>query len=92
MKTTRLLFVGGFLGAGKTTLLAHASKRLSEAGHTVGMITNDQAAALVDTIFLSQNKKEVAEVSGSCFCCNFAGLVDAVHQTAEEKPTFHYPG
>ena len=80
MKTTRLLFVGGFLGAGKTTLLAHASQRLTHVGHTVGMITNDQAPALVDTIFLSQNEKEVAEVSGSCFCCNFAGLVDAVHE------------
>nr|WP_321468979.1 GTP-binding protein [uncultured Desulfobulbus sp.] len=88
MTTTRLLFIGGFLGAGKTTLLDNISQRLIDQGQTVGLITNDQAPALVDTLFLAQHDKEVAEVSGSCFCCNFEGLLDAIHQLQKEpQPT-----
>jgi len=88
MQTTRLLFVGGFLGAGKTTLLENIAQRLTDHGHTVGLITNDQAPALVDTLFLAQGDNQVAEVSGSCFCCNFGGLIDAVHQLQEQtQPT-----
>jgi len=84
MKTTRILLVGGFLGAGKTTLLENISQRLIDCGHKVGLITNDQAPELVDTLFLAQNGKQVAEVSGSCFCCNFDGLFGAVRQLHEE--------
>ncbi|MBM9615885.1 hypothetical protein JWJ90_16570 [Desulfobulbus rhabdoformis] len=88
MHTTRLLFIGGFLGAGKTTLLENISQRLRNQGHTVGLITNDQAPALVDTLFLAQNDQEVAEVSGSCFCCNFSGLISAIdHLHHTIKPT-----
>ncbi len=79
MKTTRLVFVGGFLGAGKTTLLENISQKLMDQGYQVGLITNDQAPALVDTIFLAQRDQQVAEVSGSCCCCNFNGLLNAVH-------------
>ncbi len=49
MDRPRLLLVGGFLGAGKTTLLAQAAGRLARRGKRVGLITNDQAANLVDT-------------------------------------------
>jgi len=87
MNTTRLVFVGGFLGAGKTTLLENISQRLGDKGHKVGLITNDQAPELVDTLFLAQNGKQVAEVSGSCFCCNFNGLSSAVRQLHEEAGT-----
>ena len=78
MKTTRIIFVGGFLGAGKTSLLWETAQHLMGKGLNVGLITNDQAPELVDTVLLSQNGLKVAEVSGSCFCCNFDGLTDAV--------------
>ena len=89
MQTTRLIFIGGFLGAGKTTLLENISQRLIARGQSVGLITNDQAPALVDTIFLSQGDKEVTEVSGSCFCCNFGGLIESIHQF-RQKPLPEY--
>lgn len=79
----RLVLVGGFLGAGKTTLLAESARRLSRKGHTVGLITNDQAPALVDTALLAQSGSEVREVAGSCFCCNFDGFKRAVDSLEE---------
>jgi G3E family GTPase len=78
MTRTRLILVGGFLGAGKTTLLHEAARRLSGKGCRVGLITNDQASELVDTVFLSRGGVKVAELSGSCFCCNFPGMLDTV--------------
>jgi len=77
MKRVRLLMVGGFLGAGKTTLLWETARQLAERGLRVGLITNDQAPDLVDTAWLAQRGVAVSEVSGSCFCCNFPGLVAA---------------
>ncbi|MGE5294872.1 MAG: GTP-binding protein [Solirubrobacterales bacterium] len=77
MTTTRLLFVGGFLGAGKTTLLWRAAELLAQRGKRVGLITNDQAPDLVDTKLLAEKGLMVREVAGSCFCCNFRGLIDA---------------
>ncbi len=84
MKTTRLILVGGFLGAGKTTLLWEAARKIMENGHRIGLITNDQAPELVDTAILSRNEVKVAEVSGSCFCCNFNGLINAMEQVRIE--------
>jgi G3E family GTPase len=84
MKTTRIIFAGGFLGAGKTTLLWEAAQRLMKKGLHVGLITNDQAPELVDTVLLSQQGLKVAEVSGSCFCCNFNGLTDAINKVSDE--------
>lgn len=84
MKTTRLIMVGGFLGAGKTTLIFEATKRLMENGQRVGLITNDQAPELVDTAFLLQTKVKVAEVSGSCFCCNYNGFISSLKQVKAE--------
>ena len=74
---TRLILVGGFLGAGKTTMLWQAAQRLANRGKRAGLITNDQAPELVDTAFLSRGGAAVAEVNGSCFCCNFKGFLDA---------------
>ena len=82
--TTRLILVGGFLGAGKTTLLGEAAQRLASRGVRVGLITNDQAPELVDTAFLSRGDVKVAEVTGSCFCCNFQGLLDAMSNVRAE--------
>lgn len=84
MDTTRLILVGGFLGAGKTTLLWEAAQRLMNSGNRIGLITNDQAPELVDTAILSRNEVKVAEVNGSCFCCNFNGLINAMKQLRSE--------
>lgn len=84
MKTTRLILVGGFLGAGKTTLLWEAARRIMDNGKRVGLITNDQAPDLVDTAILLHNKVKIAEVSGSCFCCNFGGLISAMQKVRDE--------
>jgi G3E family GTPase len=83
--STRIIFVGGFLGAGKTTLLFEAARKLTEQGKRVGLITNDQAADLVDTTFLKYTEGVVSEVSGSCFCCNFNGLTEAIFKHINEN-------
>ena len=81
----RIIMVGGFLGAGKTTLLWESARTISETGKRVGLITNDQASELVDTAFLERANNTVLEVSGSCFCCNFNGLVDAITNAAKDN-------
>ena len=83
----KLIHVGGFLGSGKTTLLAEAAKRLTKQGKQVGLVTNDQAPELVDTRLLTGVGKSVAEVAGSCFCCNFNGFVDAVKSLEKQGAT-----
>ena len=75
---TDLILIGGFLGAGKTTFLRAISQYLAAKGKKTGLITNDQATALVDTAFLSDANGHVIEVSGSCFCCNYNGFMEAV--------------
>ena len=85
MMKTKIVLVGGFLGAGKTTLLGEAAQRLGQAGKQVGLITNDQASELVDTAVLEQINASVAELSGSCFCCNFAGFSKAITYITENK-------
>ena len=78
MSKTKLILVGGFLAAGKTTMLNALAGRLTGRGFKVGLITNDQAADLVDTAILTCTGVAVREVSGSCFCCNFPGFMAAV--------------
>ncbi|MCY2925588.1 MAG: cobalamin biosynthesis protein P47K, partial [Planctomycetota bacterium] len=75
MAKVKMILVGGFLGAGKTTLLARAAEKLAGRGLKVGLITNDQAAHLVDTEQLRQAGREVKEVAGACFCCAFNKLL-----------------
>ena len=77
MSKTKLILVGGFLAAGKTTMLNTLAGRFTGRGYKVGLITNDQAADLVDTAILTRTGVEVREVSGSCFCCNFPGFMKA---------------
>ena len=81
----KMIFVGGFLGAGKTTLLYEVTRRLSSRGKRVGLITNDQAPDLVDTALLEHVDINVAEVAGSCFCCDFKGLRRAVDKVGQRK-------
>ncbi|MEI7834429.1 MAG: GTP-binding protein, partial [bacterium] len=79
MSTVQLILVGGFLGAGKTTLLARAAGILTLQGRRVGLITNDQAADLVDTDILRDAGLEVREIAGGCFCCRFDQLIDTAN-------------
>src|SRR5712672_2083945 len=87
MQTVKLILVGGFLGAGKTTLLAQAAGKLMAAKKRVGLITNDQAADLVDTEMLRRKGFGVNEVAGGCFRCRFDDLVrESEKLIAERKP------
>ena len=84
MKTIpSLMFIGGFLGAGKTTAIRELGKILYRRGLTAAAITNDQADGLVDTAFLADNGLSTQEVAGSCFCCNFNGLLKAITRNIE---------
>lgn len=74
----RFIMIGGFLGAGKTTLIAKLARQLQDQGKHVCVVTNDQAAGLVDTELLRSQGLDVNEVAGSCFCCNFHGLTEAM--------------
>src|SRR5437764_4733093 len=78
MKRLRFIMVGGFLGAGKTTALARLAKFYLGRGQKVGLVTNDQAADLVDTTSLRSQGFPVEEIAGACFCCRFNDLVDRV--------------
>lgn len=73
----RYLMIGGFLGAGKTTAIARLAARLVAAGKRVGLITNDQGSALVDTAMLRSRGFATEEIPGGCFCCRFNSLVEA---------------
>lgn len=87
MNTPTVILVGGFLGAGKTTLLATAAERLAAQGKRVALVTNDQAANLVDTAILKERDLPVDEVSGGCFCCKYDDLIEAMdHLVGAEQP------
>ena len=83
---TRFALLGGFLGAGKTTLIGQIARRYTSAGRTVGIITNDQAADLVDTQNLRAQGFAVGEVAGACFCCSFDEMVATADRLAETGP------
>ena len=78
MSRIRYVMVGGFLGAGKTTTIARLGRLFAAAGRKVGIVTNDQAAGLVDTESLRSQGFDVGEVAGACFCCKFDELTSTV--------------
>jgi len=80
MKRLRYIMIGGFLGAGKTTTIAQLAKHYTEQGLKVGIVTNDQAHGLVDTMSLRAQGFDVGEVTGACFCCKFNDLTDVIAQ------------
>jgi Ni2+-binding GTPase involved in maturation of urease and hydrogenase len=84
MDKPTVILVAGFLGAGKTTLLATVAKRLRSQGKQIGLITNDQAANLVDTAIFHESELPVEEVSGGCFCCRFDDLIGAMDRLVSE--------
>jgi G3E family GTPase len=75
-----VMFIGGFLGAGKTTAIRALGDKLKARGLAAAVVTNDQAAGLVDTSFLVNTGFTAREVAGSCFCCNFQGLSNALQE------------
>ncbi len=83
----RLIVAGGFLGAGKTTALVRLARQFHDRGRRVGLITNDQAANLVDTGTLRVRGFRVEEVAGACFCCKFDDLARSAERLrTEERP------
>lgn len=85
-KPVRIVLTGGFLGAGKTTVLGTLARNLIAQGLKVGVVTNDQAAHLVDTAILQAWGLPVAEVAGGCFCCRFTDLLDAAQSVLAQEP------
>jgi Ni2+-binding GTPase involved in maturation of urease and hydrogenase len=81
----RFVMLGGFLGAGKTTAIARLARAYMARGQKIGIVTNDQAPDLVDTHSLRAQGFDVGEVPGSCFCCNFNALTDAVQSLSRDN-------
>ncbi len=81
----RYIMIGGFLGAGKTTAVAKLAEHLTAQGRRVGLITNDQGSALVDTAMLRSRGFATEEIPGGCFCCRFNSLVDAADKLAKDS-------
>jgi G3E family GTPase len=79
-QTARYFMIGGFLGAGKTTAVAALAQHLVRQGLRVGLITNDQGSALVDTAMLRARGFATEEIPGGCFCCRFNSLVEAARK------------
>jgi len=75
--TVRYAMIGGFLGAGKTTSILRCAEWLAARGLRVGLVTNDQGGALVDTALAEAHRLPVEEIVGGCFCCRFTSLVEA---------------
>jgi len=83
----RFVMIGGFLGAGKTTTMSQLARHYQSQGLNVGIVTNDQAAGLVDTENLRSQGFHVGEVAGACFCCQFDNLIETVSELgADQKP------
>ncbi len=81
----RFILLGGFLGAGKTTTIGRLAKTYQQQGLRVGIVTNDQAADLVDTQTLRAQGFDVGEVAGACFCCNFNELTATIDRLGTEQ-------
>lgn len=84
-KSIRFVMVGGFLGAGKTTTLARLARHYMAQGLNVAIVTNDQAADLVDTKSLRSQGFDVGEVAGACFCCRFEDLMSTIEKLGSDK-------
>lgn len=82
----RFVLIGGFLGAGKTTLVSRLAAYYMAQGLRVGIVTNDQAADLVDTHTLRGQGYEVGEVAGACFCCSFDDLLQTASELGAAAP------
>ena len=59
-----------------------AGPDVSRPGLRVGIITNDQADELVDTVTLEGQGFAVEQVAGACSCCHFNALIGGPGQVA----------
>ncbi|MCP4081277.1 MAG: cobalamin biosynthesis protein P47K [Planctomycetaceae bacterium] len=84
MSSIRFVMIGGFLGAGKTTTIGRLAAEYRNRGLNVGIVTNDQADDLVDTLTLREMGNAVGEVAGACFCCNFDELANTIAELGEK--------
>jgi len=75
--------LGGFLGAGKTTALLRLARHYAGRGLRVGVITNDQAEGLVDTLTFRGAGLATEEIPSGCFCCHFEKLLEASGRLAD---------
>lgn len=82
-KPIRFILLGGFLGAGKTTALLRLAEIYAERGLRVGIITNDQAEGLVDTLAFRNAGFTTEEIPSGCFCCHFEKLIAASGRLAD---------
>ncbi|MBX3177753.1 MAG: cobalamin biosynthesis protein P47K [Candidatus Hydrogenedentes bacterium] len=82
-KQIRFVMVGGFLGSGKTTALLRLAGMYAARGLRVGIITNDQAEGLVDTMAFRAAGYATEEIPEGCFCCHFDRLLEASGRLAD---------
>ena len=67
----RFVMIGGFLGAGKTTTIARLANEYRQRGLNIGIVTNDQADDLVDTLALrEQSVKGQTALARSADSCD----------------------
>lgn len=79
----RFVMLGGFLGAGKTTALLRLAHHYASQNLRVGIITNDQAEGLVDTLTFREAGLATEEIPSGCFCCHFEKLLEASGRLAD---------
>ncbi len=82
-RPVRFILLGGFLGAGKTTALLRLARHYTDLGLRVGIITNDQAEGLVDTLAFREAGFTTEEIPSGCFCCHFEKLLEASGRLAD---------
>ncbi len=82
--------LSGNLGAGKTTVLNHILNTENE--RDIAVILNDMgeinidAEKVAETSNISEEEKEMIELSNGCICCELRGdLLDAIGTLAKEK-------
>jgi hypothetical protein len=81
--------LSGSLGAGKTTLLNHV---LRETDRELAVLVNDMGEVNIDADLvaerseISEDEREVIELSDGCICCELRGdLLDAIGALAEAR-------
>ncbi len=85
MKQITFLMIGGFLGAGKTTAIRKYVEWLfCTKGLKAAVITNDQAAGLVDSELMEDSGIDSAEIAGGCFCCRSDLLMETADRIVNE--------
>ncbi|MDN3655476.1 GTP-binding protein [Ferruginibacter paludis] len=83
----KIHLLSGFLGGGKTTAMQAAAKALLQHDIHTGVITNDQGIKLVDGDSFKSTGIPGRQVTGGCFCCNFAALDSSIQSLVTANNT-----